>query len=191
MTNIPILTKNLNVAKGQRNLALVGCVIFSLSTGAASAVAVSKNDRVITIPTSVDSYVIEKGRVSDNYLIAMTRDASNLFLNRHPYDKEYFETNVLRIVHPSRHEEVKGVIRDDDESNQYRAGIRNWLPQRLCILRSENVTEVSGKIQIYVNGKVSSEREVKQYFKWQLDGTRLWLLTSGEIPDGEEKCLDR
>ncbi|MGB0906898.1 MAG: TraE/TraK family type IV conjugative transfer system protein [Maricaulaceae bacterium] len=189
MSNIPTLTKNLSVVKRQRNLAIVFCAVFALSTGASAALGLSKKDRIITIPTTVDSYVIEKGRVSDNYLISMTRDASNLFLNRHPYDSDYFETNVLRIVHPSTHETIKNVLREDDENNQYRSGIRNWLPKNICILRNQNISEVSGTVQTYVNGALVVEREVKQYFKWQLDGTRLWLVSSGEIAEGEELCL--
>jgi len=191
MTNIPTLTKNLGVARRQRNLALMGCLVFALSTGMSSMVAISKTDRIITIPTTVDSYVIEKGRVSDNYMISITRDVSNLFLNRHPYDTEYFEENVLRIVHPSTHEDIKAVLREDDENNQYRAGIRNWLPRSVCVNRKLNISEVSGSIQTYVNGKLAVERKVKQYFKWKLDGTRLWLVSSGEILDGEETCLGK
>jgi len=189
MTNIPTLTKNLGVARKQRNLAIAGCMIFALASVATSMVAVSKKDRIITVPTTVDSYVIEKGRVSDNYLIAMTRDVSNLFLNRHPYDSDYFETNVLRVVHPSTHEEIKKVLANDDENNQYLSGIRNWLPKNICIMRDKNISEVSGTVQTYVNGKMVTEKEVKQFFKWQLDGTRLWLVSSGTIENGEETCL--
>lgn len=189
MTNVPTLTKNLKVVKRQRNLALIGCAIFAFSSAMASLVAVNKEDRIITVPSSVDSYVIERGKVSDNYYIAMTRDSANLFLNRHPYDSEYFEKNVLRIVHPSTHEEIKRVLEQDDADNQYRSGIRNWLPKRVCLNRRDNVTEVSGSVETYVNGAKVSERAVNQYFKWQLDGTRLWLVSSGEIKPGDEKCL--
>lgn len=189
MTNIPTLTKNLGVAKRQRNLALAGCFVFACATGLSSIVAVSKQDRIITVPTTVDSYVIEKGRVSDNYMISMTRDVSNLFLNRHPYDSEYFQENVLRIVHPSTHEEIKAVMRSDDENNKYRSGIRNWLPKNICIIRGANRSEASGNVQTYVNGALMVERPVNQYFNWKLDGTRLWLVSSGEIEAGEEQCL--
>ena len=190
MTNIPTLTKNLETAKKQRNLAYAGCLVFAFATCMTALVAVSKEDRIITVPTTVDSYVIEKGRVSDNYLISMTRDVSNLFLNRHPYDSEYFEENVLRIVHPSTHEEIKNVLKGDDDNNQFRSGIRNWLPKEICIKRSANISEVSGTVQTFVNGSKVAERPLRQYFKWRLDGTRLWLVSSGEIADGDATCLD-
>ena len=187
--NVTTLTKNLQTAKRQRNLSIVACLVFAAASCAMSAVALSKKDRIITVPTTVDSYVIEKGRVSDNYMIAMTRDVSNLFLNRHPYDSDYFETNVLRVVHPSTHEEIKSVLAKDDENNQFLSGIRNWLPQNICILRDKNISEVSGVVQTYVNGTMVAERKIKQSFKWQLDGTRLWLVSSGEIEAGDEQCL--
>lgn len=187
--NVQTLTKNLATAKKQRNLAIFGCLVFAGASVATSMVALAKKDRIITVPTTVDSYVIEKGRVSDNYLISMTRDVSNLFLNRHPYDSDYFETNVLRIVHPSTHEKIKGVLSKDEENNQYLSGIRNWLPQNICIIRDKNISEVSGTIQTYVNGTMVAERNIKQFFKWQLDGTRLWLVSSGEIEEGNGQCL--
>jgi len=190
--NVPTLTKNLNATKRQRNLLIVTNVIGIVGLLASSAVAMSRQDKVILVPSTVDQFIIEKGRVSDEYLLAHTRDISNLLLNRHPYDSTYFEENVLRIVHPTKQEQVKGVLAHDDENNKYLAGIRNWLPQEICIVRgTERLSEVKGRVQTYVNGQMVVDREVIQNFKWTVDGTRLWLVDSAEIEVNETRCIGK
>lgn len=189
MSNVPVLTKKLNIATRQRNLSFLFNAVFGLATISAAMLALSREDRIITIPTTVDQYVIEKGKVSDNYLMAMTRDGANLFLNRHPYDSQYFEENVLRIVHPSTHEEIKKVLANDDDNNQWRSGIRNWLPESICLVRGDMISEVRGRVETYVNGEVVSQREVIHNFKWLLDGTRLWLVSASEITKDDAKCI--
>ena len=190
--NVPTLTKNLAATKRQRNLLIFTNVLCMLGIFATAAVAVSRQDQTIIMPSSVDRYVIQKGRVSDNMVLAMTRDISNLLLNRHPYDSEYFEENILRIAHPSRHEAIKHALSDDAENNQYRAGIRNWLPQEICLVRGdERITEVKGVVQTYVNGQLVVSRDVVQNFKWGIEGTRLWLFDSAEISPSETQCIGR
>lgn len=189
MTTVPILTKKLATVSRQRNLSIAACGVSALVAVMACMVALAKKDRIITIPTTIDSYIVEKGRVSENMLYAFTRDWSNLFLNRSPYDSDYFEENVFRIVHPSKHQSIRDVLSVDEENNKFRAGTRNWLPENMCVIRTENRSEVEGKVQIYVNGQQVLSRPVRQYFEWEMEGTRIWLVDSGEITEGGARCL--
>lgn len=189
MTTVPILTKKLSTVSRQRNLSIAACAVFAFVAIMACMVALAKKDRIITIPTTIDSYIVEKGRVSENMLYAFTRDWSNLFLNRSPYDSDYFEENVFRIVHPSKHRSIRDVLSVDEENNKFRAGTRNWLPENMCVIRKENRSEVEGKVQIYVNGQQVLSRTVRQYFEWEMEGTRIWLVDSGEIAEGGARCL--
>lgn len=190
--NVQTLTKKLQAATQQRNLLVITNVLSVLAVVFASTVAIVRKDKVILVPTTIDQYQIQSNRIGDDYILAMTRDISQLILNRHPYDTTYFEENILRIVHPSMHERIKRTLRDDDQNNQYRAGIRNWLPQEICVVRGHDLTtEVRGQVETYVNGQKVVTRDVIQRFEWDLDGTRLWLMSSKETELADAGCIGK
>lgn len=183
------LEEKLQFVQKQRNVAFVFMGIAMVALTAVSMLAVSKKSNTILIPTTVSEYHITAGRVPTIYLLAVTRDAASLMLNRHPHDTNYFQENMLRLVDPKIHDEMMVIMQKDEKDNRFKAGRRNWMPIEICRLQGDElVTEVVGDLETYVNGnRVETKKVVKRFF-WTLNGTRLFLSDVMDIEHGQHEC---
>lgn len=183
------ITEKLKKTEKQRNLAFVGMGLSVIGLVAVSVLAASKQDTTILVPTTVSPFHITAGRVPNDYLIAVTRDAASLMLNRHPHDTNYFKENMLRLVDPRIHDAMSARMDEDEAANRFKAGRRNWMPIEICRLPGEAfTTEVVGDLETYVNGvRVSNEKIVKR-FVWSLSGTRLFLSDVIDVEFGRHEC---
>jgi hypothetical protein len=175
----------------QRNLAGAGMALALISLTMVSILALSKSDKVIIIPSTVDEYTITKGRVPDNYLINSTRDMANLLLNRHPHDTDFFKLNILRRVHPRFHDDVSARIAQDEIENKFKSGERVWRPSDICVLQSSDgrlVSEVVGQLDTYVNKARLSRVGLAQRFFWTLEGTQLYLVDTERMDPKDAEC---
>ena len=174
----------------QRNLAIGAALLFCVSNAAVATAMMARGNQTILVPSIVDEYAITATRVSSDYLLALTRDAASLYLNRHPYDTDYFEDNLRRLLHPSLHEALRETIRRDEEFNTYKLGRRNWQPQELCRLPGDALrTEIYGTLETYLNGKVVETVRTVRQFHWRHEGTRVFLVDMIEIEPGKHECL--
>lgn len=176
------MTRQRNVSVGVLALSLVALVLVSM-------VAASKRDNIILVPTTMGEFHVTQGRVPDDYVLAVTRDAASLLLNRHPHDTSYFRDNLLRLVEPKFHESMQVIIEKDDQENRFKAGRRNWQPIEICRLPGDGfVTEVIGDLETYVNGKRVENEKIVKRFTWKLIGTRLYLSDILDVEHGQHQC---
>lgn len=174
----------------QRNAALSLAGALALAVVASGVVASAKDTSVVMVPSSVDEFRLSSSHVSTTYLLAMTRDAAALYLNRHPHDTDYFKQNLVRLAHPSFHDDIIEAIDLDEANNRFKLGRRNWMPTDVCRLSGDDYrTEILGSRETYVGGELIATETVARQFRWRLEGTRLYLVDMLEMDPAESECL--
>lgn len=183
------LEKQADTLTRQRNISFMGLALALVAVCGMTTVVASRKESIVLVPTTVDQYTIVKGRVPDDYLIAVTRDAASLLLNRHPHDTSYFRDNILRMTDPAIHDDMLVAIEQDELDNKFRAGRKNWMPEEVCRLPGEDlVTEIVGTLETYVNGQRINSERIARRFHWRLEGTRLFWSDIHILEPGEEQC---
>ena len=178
--------------KRQRNLVAVAAGLLLLTAWSTSAIAMRRNSEVILVPTLLPETAIQRNRAPDDYVLSMTRDAAQLFLNRHPHDTRYMRENVLRIVDPAYHDELKRQIAEDENDNKYKSGERVFFPERMCMVEGTTspTAEIRGRLNTYLNDRKIETRDVIQRFVWRVDGYRLVLVDTASIDKSDALCVD-
>lgn len=187
MDHHELLKENGNLKK-QRNIAFSVASVANFALAIALMLIVREQSETIIIPTTLNEYVIQKGRVSDAYLIDNTRDTSYLFVQRHPQDTLWFKDDLLRRVDPSAHSDIEARWAEDEASNRYKAGKRIWFPSDICVLPGKGLrTEAVGVISNHTVTKVDEYQQAIE-FEWRLQGKRLWLVDIVFKPIEESQC---
>lgn len=171
----------------QRNglLGLCALLIF-LSVGLAAAL-LSKEERVILVPTMPARAALSTSKVSADYLEFVTRDVAYLTLNRSPSGLDYWLEETLALVHPSAHGRIKSDLmklvaeqRGSDVSQTFRMTSLRVDPKNLT-------SEVSGELATIVGRQVVAKGMRTYRLTWRYGGLRLWLVAFEDVtPAGKE-----
>jgi len=173
-----------------KNLLTVLLVMSILTTFILGAAFSTKKTEVLIMPSTVDTYAIQSGRATDNYVKRMTLDISNLLISRHPYDTEFFKTNILQLSDPRFHPTIEKQIAYDEANNKFKMGTRVFRPSQVCMVRGERIeSEVVGDVDVYVNDKRTTTNKVQRRFVWSLSGFHLRLMDTYEVTAKESVCL--
>ena len=97
----------------QRNIFALAVIALSLAVFQMSLLLKNKEERIVVIPTVGNSFWIEKGRVSKEYLKEMGIFLSNLLLTRTPADVLWRNEQILSHVHPSRYTLLKNSLMEE------------------------------------------------------------------------------
>lgn len=191
MTPHALQTRNAGLLR-QRNLLIGALGLLAATNLCISALAASRKPATILIPTMMSEFEIRDGRVPDDYILNLTRDAATLMLNRHPHDTDYFRENILRMVEPRHHGALETSMAADEMQNRYKSGERTFHATDLCRVRTKDgdlVTEIVGRLNTYLNDRKVASEELAQRFIWRMDGRRVWLRDTLRLATPESECL--
>lgn len=164
-----ISTLKMNVQKviAQRNIFLFFSVILSISVILLSCLLLSKNERVVIIPTVGPSLWVEESQVSDTYLEKFGAYLADQFLSRSPADIDRKNKIILEHVHPSfYHAAKKQLLQERDaviKSNQTLL----FRPSRSLIDPLTQVYILEGELLVFVGKQgetpACAQREQKRF----------------------------
>lgn len=174
----------------QRNGLLGLCALLILLSAGLAVALLSKEERVILVPTVSARAALSTSRVSADYLELVTRDVAYLTLNRSPSGLDYWLEEILALVHPSAHGRVKSELmklvaeqRGSDVSQSFRMASLRVDPKNLT-------SEVSGELATIVGRQVVARGMRTYRLTWSYAGLRLWLVAFEDVTlagkEGEE-----
>ena len=172
----------------QRNGLLGLCALLIVLCICLVLALLSRNERVILVPTLSARVGLSASRVSPDYLELVTRDVAYLMLNRSPSGLDYWMEEILALVHPSAHGPVKSELvkliseqRGSDVSQSFRL-------MQLRVDPSALTSEVSGELATIVGRQVVAKARRTYRLTWRYGGLRLWLMAFEDItpPDTQE-----
>tara|TARA_R110000744_G_scaffold91550_3_gene177585 strand:- start:14552 stop:15136 length:585 start_codon:yes stop_codon:yes gene_type:complete len=174
--------------------------ITVLLAGVASALALSnvimaslvmrQRTEAVLIPTMTSDMALMSGAPSGQYMEMLTRDIASLFLNRHPNNTEYFQENVLRVVHSSVYAEMEQQLRAMREERIHTRTSTVFHPIELFVDPSEGYSEITGVLQTRVGDQQVSEETRTYAARWHIEGLTVRLLDFSEIDREDSRARD-
>lgn len=150
-----------------------------------------KEERVVLVPTLERETIVSSSFVDPAYLEQTTRDVAYLFLNRSPNNLDYFAKQVLRIVDPASHAEIKRQLADLQREAREAEIATTFFPTSIYVDAEDLYSEVAGEVQSFV-GKTRVSAELKRYgAKWSYQGLRLALVDFWELEPGQSRAEEK
>lgn len=160
----------------------VGALGLSLVANAGMALSLATMNKVVLVPTLVDTVEIRAGGAVDrDYLERLSRDAAYLFLNRTPETATYFERQLERIVEPVTYQKIKSQLIADRQKRRDTKTSQAFFPTEWFIKPGSLYVEVSGRLQTSDGMKVL-ENETRFYaLRFVRQGSTILLSSFEEI----------
>lgn len=154
----------------------------SLVSNAAMAVAVATMQKVILVPSLVDTVEVRTGGAIDrDYLERLSRDATYLFLNRTPETAQYFEQQLERVAEPATYQAIKSQLIEDRQKRRETKTSQTFFPLEWFVKPGGLMVEVTGKLQTS-DGSQIIENETKHYrLRFARHGSAVRLSSFEEI----------
>ncbi len=171
----------------QRNGCVALCALLLVANLLLSASVLFTEREVVLIPTGLDKEaVIKNGKMSPEYLEAITRDVINLMLNVTPTNTDYASKALLKITHPKFYGQLKISL---DKRNQdvirHRVSIF-FAPQAMSISDDNKSVIVSGKLSTHL-GKEEVLLEDKIYsVTYASEGFRPQIIDFHEVTEHKQ-----
>lgn len=161
---------------------LGGALGVSILGNMAMAVCVATMQKVVMVPSLVDTVEVRTGGAIDrDYLERLSRDATYLFLNRTPETAQYFEQQIERITEPATYQAIKSQLIADRQKRREDKTSQTFFPLEWYIKPGQLYVEVTGSLQTS-DGTQIVERETKFYaLRFVRHGTAVRLLSFEEI----------
>lgn len=160
----------------QRNVlavAVLGLILLALMQ---VFLIMQKSEHIILKPIAATDLSLSSDTPSPEYLEAVTRDVSTLFLNRHPNNIEYFRNSILRLAHPSTHGELEAALVATERRMNASKSATVFYPNEIYVDPQETYTEIRGTLETYLGPKRVKQEKVIFAADWRYESMRLWLL---------------
>lgn len=165
----------LNTALRQRNVLAIGALILSLAIVLLAYALATKEERIILTPTLLADTELSTAVPSPEYLEQVTRDISNLFLNRHPHNLSYFRDNILRLADPTAHGQIEAALMATERRLLATRTSTVFYPTEIFVDPKRLYSEIRGELHTYLGPeRVSEERKVYAA-DWSYRAMRLHL----------------
>ena len=172
----------LNTALRQRNMLAFGALILSLAIVLLAYALATKEERIILTPTLLGDTKMSSSAPSPEYLEQVTRDISNLFLNRHPHNLTYFRDNILRLSDPAAHGQIEAALMATERRLLATRTSTVFYPTEIFVDPNALYSEIRGELHTYLGPeRVSDERKIFAA-TWTYRAMRLHLQDFYPIP---------
>lgn len=170
-------------------LAGVSCAL-ALSNVIMAGLVMRQRTEAVLIPTMTSDMSLMSGAPSGHYMEMVTRDVASLFLNRHPNNTEYFQENVLRLVHSSVYAEMEQDLRTMREERVHTRTSTVFHPIEIFVDPSEGYSEIIGVLQTRVGDQQVSEETRVYAARWAIEGLSVRLLDFSEIDREDSRARE-
>ena len=160
---------------------------LALSNVIMASLVMRQRTEAVLIPTMTSDMALMSGAPSGQYMEMLTRDIASLFLNRHPNNTEYFQENVLRVVHSSVYAEMEQQLR---AKRIHTRTSTVFHPIELFVDPSEGYSEITGVLQTRVGDQQVSEETRTYAARWHIEGLTVRLLDFSEIDREDSRARD-
>ncbi|MEM8985158.1 MAG: type IV conjugative transfer system protein TraE [Pseudomonadota bacterium] len=174
----------------QRNVLVIAAGALMLLNAWVLILLGQKEERVVLVPTLERHAVVSTEFVDPTYLEQTTRDVAYLFLNRSPNNLDYFAEQLLRIVDPSSHADIKRQLTDMQKDARESQVATTFFPTNIYVDPNDLYSEVAGEMHSYV-GRTRVTADLKHYgIRWSYAGLRLSLVDFWELAPGETRAAE-
>lgn len=167
-------------------LALV-IVFLAVSNAILGVVVFRKQPTVVLVPTLTGEGGVREGRPTAEYLEMLTRDVAWLFLNRHPYNKSYFEESLLRIVDAEVFSEISQQLKAQREERFRTNTSTAFDPIDIFVDPAMGYGEITGILRTFVGRELVSETTRTYAARFATRGVATRLLDFSEIDISQAK----
>lgn len=148
---------------GQRNIAVCVGMILLISNLFLVIALFFSDKEIVLVPNSLEKESsLTKGKMSSQYMEALTRDVVNVMLNITPSNTEYAAKSILKITHPAFYGQLKFELQKRAEDVINRKISTHFFPQSITIGEDQVSVYVVGKLSTYL-GKENVGEEEKTY----------------------------
>ncbi|MEL7322569.1 MAG: type IV conjugative transfer system protein TraE [Pseudomonadota bacterium] len=165
----------LNTALRQRNMLAFSALVLSLAIVLLAYALATKEERIILTPTLLADTELTTRVPSPEYLEQVTRDISNLFLNRHPHNLSYFRENILRLSDPTAHGQIEAALMATERRLLATRTSTVFYPTEIFVDPERLYSEIKGELHTYLGPERVSEDRKIYAADWSYRSMRLHL----------------
>lgn len=173
-----ILKANISQLIKERNTSLIVSLLMGVSNIALLSAYLFKNERVILVPPHIkNTFWVEEGRISMEYLEQMSLFMSTLLLDISPSSCAYKRDIILRYATPESYSELKKKLIDDEERYRELQLSTTFKPQEVISDPKTLEVVLKGQLSSFVAGQKIRESQETLTLQFNLRGGKIMLQT--------------
>jgi len=179
---LDILQEKVTKRLAQRDTVLILSVIMALSNVILITAYVLKGERIVLVPPQIkNTFWVEEGSVSKEYLEEMTLFISQLLLDNSPSSCAYKRDIILRYATPEAYSALKKRLLKEEETYKELQLTTHFKPLEINASPETLNVQLTGYLTSFVSGQKVRESQEKLSLKFVLRGGKLMLesLTGG------------
>ena len=166
----------------QRNIAVVLGLAILVSNVLLSVAIISSDKEIVLVPNSIDrESSLTKGKMSQAYVEALSRDVVGLMLNVTPSNAEYSAKAILKITHPKFYGALKQALAQRSQDVINRRITNYFFPQSMMVGDDKTSVFVSGKFSSWVGKERVSEEEKTYSITYNYEGFQPLIVDFHEV----------
>ncbi len=166
----------------QRNIAIAVGAILLLSNLLLVGAVVFGDKEIVLVPNLLEKESsLTSGKMSPQYVEALTRDVVNVMLNITPSNTEYATKSILKITHPAFYGQLKFDLQKRAEDIINRKISTHFFPQTITIGEDVKSVYVVGKLTTYLGKENVSEEEKTYSIVYDYEGFKPLVVSFQEV----------
>lgn len=173
-----ILKANISQLIKERNTSLILSLLMGVSNIALLSAYLFKDERIILVPPNIkNTFWVEEGRISREYLEEMSLFMSTLLLDNSPSSYAYKRDVILRYATPEAYSDLKKKLIDDEERYRDLQLSTTFKPQE--VISDSKTLEVilKGQLSSFVAGQKINDIQETLTLQFNLRGGKIMLQT--------------